>query len=116
LLELSQSDSNDGARLISTKNSNTINVKIESFASISHLIPDHADVFFINCEGCEMSVLPALIHSGFIKRVKYVLVQFHKYSNDADSAGACGIRNSLSKTHEIKYSIPWVWDVWGLKI
>jgi FkbM family methyltransferase len=116
LLELSHSGSNDGARVVSNKNENTINVKIESFASISHIIPDHVDVFFINCEGCEMSVLPALIQSGFIKRVKYVLVQFHKYSNEVDSAKACEIRNSLSKTHEVKYSIPWVWDVWVLKV
>jgi hypothetical protein len=111
---LDLSGSSEGARVVREKN--TISVKIESFASISRIIPDHVDVFFINCEGCEMSVLPALVDSGFVKRIEYIMVQFHKYSSEEDSAKACEIRNLLSKTHEIKYSVPWVWDVWVLKL
>ena len=67
----------------------------------------------MNIEGGEYSVLPNLIESGQIGKVKVLLIQFHRYSIQDDINRAL-IHKGLSKTHKLIFSYDWVWEKWAL--
>ena len=67
----------------------------------------------MNIEGAEYSVLPDLIETGQISKVKVLLIQFHKYSFQ-DNLNRSLIHQDLSKTHKMIFSYEWVWERWEL--
>ncbi len=69
------------------------------------------DLLKINIEGGEFDVLPALIHSGLIDRVRYIQVQFHNFLPGAP-AKRDAIRNALVNTHVEMWNYPFVWESW----
>jgi len=75
---------------------------------------DHVDLLKINIEGGEYEVLPALIESGLINKVRYVQVQFHNFVSEATEKREM-IRASLNRTHSEMWSYPFVWESWALK-
>ena len=67
----------------------------------------------MNIEGGEYQVLPNLIESGQISKVKVLLIQFHRYSSQ-DEINRALIHEGLSKTHKCILSYDWVWEKWEL--
>jgi FkbM family methyltransferase len=72
------------------------------------------DLMSINCEGGEYEILPRLIDSGVVRRVRRLQVQFHRigssYRRDAK-----WLRRQLERTHERVCSFPFVWECWRLR-
>lgn len=70
----------------------------------------HIDLMKINVEGAEYPILQNLIHSGTIKNITDLQVQFH------DMEGYEGlyeeIAKELSKTHQLTWRFPFVWENW----
>lgn len=73
-----------------------------------------ADLVKLNCEGSEFEIIPALIASEAILRIKNLQVQFHRL-HDSDDEKYQEIREQLSKTHELTYDFDWVWSSWRRK-
>lgn len=73
----------------------------------------YVDLMSINCEGGEFDIIPRLIETGLISRVKNLQVQFHRFYPGADAARE-KIRESLRLTHTERFCYPWVWESWKL--
>lgn len=71
------------------------------------------DLIKINIEGGEFDLIPAIVDSGLIKRIKYIQVQFHNFDSSAADARSC-IRNSLKNTHREMWNYEFVWESWEL--
>lgn len=74
---------------------------------------DQVDLIKINIEGGEYDVLPELIASGLIRRVRYLLIQFHSFVPNADVARR-RIQEDLAKTHVQMWNYDYVWECWSL--
>ncbi len=72
------------------------------------------DLMKINIEGAEFALLKSLIKTGNHKKVKNILVQFHKISEYYESSKQA-ITNELEKTHELVFSYEFIWECWKLK-
>ncbi len=49
---------------------------------IARFLREHpADVLKVDCEGCEYSVIPRLIDSGYIKNIEAMILEVHKIGN-----------------------------------
>jgi FkbM family methyltransferase len=72
------------------------------------------DLVSINAEGGEFKIIPRLIESGQINRIKNLQVQFHRFVPGADTLRN-EIRSKLSGTHREKFCYPWVWESWTRK-
>lgn len=73
---------------------------------------DHVDLLKINIEGGEYDVLPALIDTGLIKRVRFIQVQFHDFIPGAREKRDA-IRTALGDTHVEMWNYPFVWESWA---
>lgn len=80
---------------------------------ISDLDINKIDLIKINIEGGEFDLLPAIIDSGLINRIKYVQVQFHNFITHAVE-NRLAICNSLEKTHREMWNYEFVWESWEL--
>lgn len=67
------------------------------------------DLMSINIEGAEYDVLDRLIATKAIKKVKFIQIQFHLFAPEAIKRRK-GIINNILKTHEVRYSYPFVWE------
>jgi FkbM family methyltransferase len=104
----------EASHLVDHPNDATITVKIRLIDSlIADMGPSFIDLFIVNCEGCEYYVLQELIKTGVIKRIKVVMIQFHK-NNPTSYIERCTLLSTLSYTHTATYSLPWIWDIWKL--
>ncbi|MEO7337112.1 MAG: FkbM family methyltransferase [Caldimonas sp.] len=73
------------------------------------------DLAKINIEGAEYDLLEDLLESGCITVFKNLQVQFHDFIIENAPARMKGIQDRLSKTHELTYQYPFVWENWRLK-
>lgn len=93
----------------------TQKAEVRSFAeTVSTLGVDKIDLIKINIEGGEFDLLPAMIDSGFIKRVGFLQVQFHNFVDGAKQSRS-KIRESLSRTHREMWNYEFVWESWELR-
>ena len=85
--------------------------------SIDNVLADldleQIDLIKINIEGGEYELLPAILKSGFIDRIKYIQVQFHNFITGADNKRE-QIRHELEKTHSEMWNYDFVWESWEL--
>jgi FkbM family methyltransferase len=65
----------------------------------------------MNIEGGEYAVLTHLISTGEIKKIRILLIQFHRYSLNEEFLRA-QIRERLTLTHTLIFSYDWVWEKW----
>jgi len=73
------------------------------------------DLITINIEGGEYELLNSILdHPGLAKRIRYIQIQFHDFVPDAQQKRA-GIQRKLSKTHELMWDYPYIWESWELK-
>ncbi len=72
------------------------------------------DLMKINIEGGEYALLRSMIANGTHKKVKNILVQFHKISEFYESS-KLAISNELERTHERVWGYEFIWECWRLK-
>lgn len=75
---------------------------------------DHIDLIKINVEGAEYPILTELISTQNITKINNLQVQFHLFDND-DNEMYQKIFDELSKTHELTWRFPFVWENWKRK-
>lgn len=74
----------------------------------------HIDLIKINIEGGEYELLDNLIEGNYIKNISNIQVQFHNFLPTAKERMG-KIQSILSKTHELTFQFPFVWENWTLK-
>jgi len=74
----------------------------------------------MNCEGCEWTLLPGAVESGFIQDIPVIQIGFHNYGNVGLGKRVieyCEIRQQLNHTHDlVDGAVPFGWERWVLKI
>ncbi len=65
----------------------------------------------MNVEGAEFEILPALIKSGMIGKIRHIQIQFHQFIPKSREMRD-RITRGLEKTHRKTYDWPWVWESW----
>lgn len=78
---------------------------------LTELGVENIDLIKINIEGGEFKLLPTMIDSGLIKRVRYIQVQFHNFIKDAVES-RLQIRKSLNITHHEMWNYDFIWESW----
>jgi len=81
---------------------------------ISELGVEKIDLIKINIEGGEFDLLPAIINSELIEKIKYLQVQFHNFDSNAAEARS-QIRKALEKTHREMWNYEFLWESWELR-
>ncbi len=74
-------------------------------------MPAEIDLLAVNAEGAEYELLETLIVSGAAGRFKNIMVQFHGLGPTPDERKR-GIRESLAKTHHLKFYDSTYWECW----
>lgn len=72
------------------------------------------DLIKINIEGAEYDLLDRMIENGYSGMCKNIQVQFHDFYPDFQKRYN-HIKNELSKTHNLTYNYPFVWENWQIK-
>jgi FkbM family methyltransferase len=80
-------------------------------AVLNELSVDRVDVMAINIEGGEFELLDRMYATGWLSRTGTVFVQFHEFAPGA-YRGVRRSRRQLSKTHDLAWRYPWVWERW----
>ncbi len=65
----------------------------------------------LNIEGDEFDLLSHLIDTGWIRSVRDLQVQFHRFVPDAVARREF-LRQRLADTHTLTYDFPFVWENW----
>lgn len=113
-LDLSLAD-DESSFISSTSNTVHISAHIRSIVQcIKELGIEKIDLMKINIEGGEFDVIPALIDSGDITRVRYLQVQFHNFVERA-AERRLAIRRQLAHTHCEMWNYEFVWESWVLQ-
>ena len=86
-------------------------IRAEDFIADGHF--EHIALMKVNIEGAEYELLEHLIHTGLIRMIDNLQVQFHDI--DANSYSRMKrIQESLAVTHELTYQCLFVWENWRL--
>lgn len=72
---------------------------------------DRVDLLQVNIEGGEYELLPHLVESGWIDRIDVIVVQFHEWIPGAHRKRR-QIRRTLTRTHDLVWDYPWVFEAW----
>ena len=88
--------------------------EVRAFPSVvTELGLENIDLIKMNIEGGEFDLLPSILTSGLIGKVKYIQVQFHDFQADA-AVARTRIRSALQKTHREMWNYEFVWESWEL--
>ena len=69
------------------------------------------DLLKINIEGGEYDLLDRLIATGWLPRIRLVMVQFHEWHPKAYRRRR-RIRRALRRSHREVWCYPWIWEFW----
>jgi hypothetical protein len=72
------------------------------------------DVLRLNVNGEEYNIFERMFEKMIHKKIKYIMVQFTPYIEDAFEKRD-SIRKRLKKTHNEIYNYEFVWELWKLK-
>lgn len=75
---------------------------------------DQIDLMKINIEGGEYDLLELLISSGWIRRIRFLQIQFHDFFPEAAERRQA-IRAKLAASHEEMWNYEFVWESWVLR-
>ncbi len=110
------SDEDNGSSIIKSNEENCELIVLKKFEEIlDYLGIEVIDLLKINVEGSEFEILPHLLKTGVIKKVKYLQIQFHSFYPNAGPLRD-SIRHELSLTHDEMWNYPFVWESWKLRI
>lgn len=103
----------DGPR---TKVGNSTEKQVFSTKSIVDIFADlnKVELVKMNIEGMEYECLYTLIRSGYIKKVNYLLIQFHNFRAQ-DTGDYRNLIEMLDKDFKSIFQYPWKWELWKLK-
>jgi FkbM family methyltransferase len=103
----------DGPR---TKNDS--NTHLESFKTVSiNSVFDgltEVELVKMNIEGMEYECLRELESNGNLKKIKYLLVQFHNFTSHAEEEYS-DIIETLEKNHISVFKHKWLWELYRIK-
>ena len=108
-------DKDNSSLVIGIQNSQSEQIKSEKFSS-EYRRRDFKkiDLLKINIEGGELTLIPHIIQSGLINRIRFLQIQFHNYTATSIYQRE-QIRAELQITHTIQWDFPFVWESWELK-
>ena len=75
---------------------------------------DKIDLIKINIEGGEYPLLIRMIETGIVAKCQNIQVQFHTFIQNYEEQYE-SIKAGLSKTHDITWRFPFIWENWKLK-
>jgi FkbM family methyltransferase len=103
----------DGPR---TRTSQSGENQIFATKSITEILGnlDQVELMKMNIEGLEYECLLSIIHSGSIKKINYLLVQFHNFHFE-DENNYAEITRLISKDFNRIFSYKWKWELWQIK-
>jgi FkbM family methyltransferase len=106
------SDEDNGSSVIKNNTENCEQITLKQFQEeFQRLKLDAIDLLKVNIEGSEFLIIPYLIQSGVIKKIKHLQVQFHTFYPNAESLRR-DIRQELAHTHTEKWNYFFVWESW----
>jgi FkbM family methyltransferase len=109
-------DKNASSFLTPTENKSQLKVEVRSVTEfINYNKISLIDLFKINIEGGEFEVMPELINTGDILKIKFIQIQFHSFINNAESMRN-KIRQDLKLTHNELWNYEFVWESWKSKV
>lgn len=90
-------------------------IQVEDVAEFfdAHGICD-VDLMKVNIEGGEYELLPRLIDTGLVRRIKNLQIQFHDLGVDS-AERMQKIQSGLSRTHAPTYQYRFVWENWRIR-
>lgn len=113
--QITLSDSADASSAFGAKSGQTYVAEVRSVADFFDASGlQSVDLAKINIEGGEYDLLPGLIDTGLIGRIKRLQVQFHLF-DPSWSADRDAIRKQLDATHSCAWCYTFVWEEWRLK-
>jgi FkbM family methyltransferase len=108
-------DDNSSSVVTAVQHDTLETVQIKAFSDeVDELQIQTIDLLKINVEGSEFSILPHLVDTGYIKKVKNIQVQFHHFVPDAYRRRR-KIQKMLSVTHDLDWCYPFVWESWSIR-
>lgn len=99
-------------------NSPTINiVSVYDFFILLGVACADVDLLTMNCEGCEFEVLETLASSNLIEKFMHIQFQPHYFVPNLGDYPCryCRLQQLLSRTHELAYRYPQLWECWRRK-
>lgn len=91
----------------------------EVMSALNDLGFDHSDdvdnVFYSNCEGCEVEVLEQLLRLNMARYFSTIHFATHMEPIPNLDTRACRIREKLSRTHRFLYGVPFAQERWQLR-
>jgi len=110
------SDSGMGSSIYDSSTSYAVSekfdIEIRDIAEvIKELELDSIDLIKINIEGGEYDLVPHMIKTGMANQCKIIRIQFHDWIPNAFEMRKKIVRE-LSKTHDVEWSYPLVWESW----
>ena len=73
------------------------------------------DLISMNCEGCELEVLPALISNNITHHFRIIQFATHTSLLPDGTCIYCQIEQELAETHQTLYRYSKLWEAWILK-
>jgi len=78
---------------------------------VKELSLETIDLIKINIEGGEYDLVPHMINTGLVNKCKIIRIQFHDWIPNAFAMRKQIVRK-LSRTHNVEWSYPLVWESW----
>jgi FkbM family methyltransferase len=75
---------------------------------------EFVDLLDVNIEAAEYDLFDHMIEKDLVRKFGNIQVQFHDYIPNADGRMAA-IHEAFSRTHELTYRFPYVYENWRLK-
>lgn len=95
-----------------SENQQTIEVELKSMIEfMRNANIKKIDLLKLNIEGGEYDLLPSLISADEIKKISFLQIQFHDFTEDMRRNKSV-ITNDLQKTHQRTYNYEFVWEGW----
>ena len=76
---------------------------------------DQVELLKMNIEGLEYECLYSIIVSGHIKKINYLLIQFHNFKVE-DESDYVKITELISEDFVNIFRFKWKWELWQIKI
>jgi hypothetical protein len=103
----------DGPRTRTNQSGKNLGFPSKSITEILDNL-DQVELLKMNIEGLEYECLLSIIENGSIKKINYLLVQFHNFHVD-DENNYIEITSLISEDFIRVFSYKWKWELWRIK-
>jgi FkbM family methyltransferase len=103
----------DGPRTRTNQSGKNLGFPSKSITGILDNL-DQVELLKMNIEGLEYECLLSIIENGSIKKINYLLVQFHNFNVD-DENSYIEITSLISEDFIRVFSYKWKWELWRIK-